>query len=131
MRIALTALTPRGPQDIVVRGGENATVGQVAALVSAALDGPALDGTALNGPALDGTALNGPAQPLRAALTLWLGGRQADPRVPAARVLTDGAVVATDPRAAHATASASGAEPAGVVEIRVVSGLTSGIVYRM
>src|SRR5690349_1611644 len=108
MRIALTALTPRGPQDIVVSGGENATVGQVAALVSAALDGPVLDGT----------ALDGPAQPLRAALTLWLGGRQADPRVPAARVLTDGAVVATDPRAAHATASASGAEPAGVVEIR-------------
>jgi S-DNA-T family DNA segregation ATPase FtsK/SpoIIIE len=123
MRIALTALTPRGPQDIVVSGGENATVGQVAALVRAATNG--------GEPLAPVISLSRAWPPPQAPLTLWLGGRQADPRAPAARVLTDGAVVATDPRGAPATVTASGAEPAGVVEIRVVSGMTAGIVHRM
>ena len=57
----------------------------------------------------------GPRQetPRRAAAqeTLWLDGRPVDPRARAASVLRDGALVATDPRAAAATSLAEPAWP--------------------
>jgi DNA segregation ATPase FtsK/SpoIIIE, S-DNA-T family len=128
MRITLTALTPRGPRDIVVSGGENATVGEVAVVVRTALnDGEPLAPVI----SMSRTGLPGPPPPGHPAETLWLNGGRADPRAPAARLLRDGAVVATDPRAAPATASASGPEPSGVAEIRMVSGVAAGVVHRV
>src|SRR5260370_26791398 len=137
MRITLTALTPRGPQDIVVSGGENATVGEVAAVVRTALNGGeplapviSLSRTGRPGPPPPGFPPHG-RLPDRPAETLWLNGGQADPRAPAARVLRDGAVVATDPQTAPATANVSGAEPSGVVEIRVAGGVAAGGGHRL
>ncbi len=60
--------------------------------------------------------------------TLWLDGRPADPRARAVSVLRDGALVATDPRAAAAT---SVAEPAGLAEVRMVGGPAAGTVHRL
>ena len=136
MRITLTALTPRGPQDIVVSGGENATVGEVAAVVRTALNGgePLAPVISLSRTGRPGPPPGFPPHgrlPDRPAETLWLNGGQADPRAPAARVLRDGAVVATDPQTAPATANVSGAEPSGVVEIRVVGGVAAGVVHRL
>ncbi len=129
MRIALTALTPQGPRDVVVSADDGAVVGQVAAALREA-DG----GTERLAPviALPRTA-PGPGPRLAAPLataqeTLWLDGRPADPRAPAASVLRDGALVATDPRAAAAT---SLAEPAGLAEVRVVGGPAAGTVHRL
>src|SRR5260370_4800886 len=137
MRITLTARAPRGAQGIVVSGGENASVGEVAAVVRTALIGGeplapviSLSRTGRPGPPPPGFPPHG-RLPDRPAETLWLNGGQADPRAPAARVLRDGAVVATDPQAAPATANVSGAEPSGVVEIRVVGGVAAGVVHRL
>ena len=38
MRVALTALTPQGPQDVLVIGDDDATVGDVAAALGPALE---------------------------------------------------------------------------------------------
>src|SRR6185437_13092527 len=110
MRLTLTALTPQGPQDVLVSGDDDATIGDVAAALAPALE---LRGTRPDerlapvisigrngggGSAGDpGWRSAPPAQPL------WLNGGQADPRAPAARTLRDGAVVSLDQRAAGAT----------------------------
>ena len=175
MRIALTALTPRGPQDPrgqrrrrcrdrpghrgAARGGggiRTARAGHRAAPDPAPRPGrgaPALRaGRAADrrprpprrawrrpgnrrgpGPPPKQTPAVGPRgrRHLRRAAaqeTLWLDGRPVDPRARAASVLRDGALVATDPRAAAAT---SLAEPAGLAEVRVVGGPAAGTVHRL
>ncbi|HZR49962.1 MAG TPA: FtsK/SpoIIIE domain-containing protein [Streptosporangiaceae bacterium] len=137
MRVALTALTAQGPRDIVVNGGENTTVGEVAASVQTALgDRPAP--TAPPTPTAPPASAAQPAPEERLAPVidlqrrgngrpggngsdganganangnetqpLWLDGRQVDPRAPAVRALRDGAFVTTDPRGAAATATAA------------------------
>ncbi len=179
MRIALTALTPQGPRDVVVSADDGAVVGQVAAALRRAAGGaerlapvirlprtPAHPGQGLAPPLATGLA-GTPAHPGQAAApplataqdtglagtphpgqtaapplataqgtgwraaaqeTLWLDGRPADPRARAASVLRDGALVATDPRAAAAT---SVAEQAGLAEVRVVGGPAAGTVHRL
>ena len=135
MRVALTALTPQGPQDVLVSGDDDATIGDVAAALAPALE---LRGTRPDerlapvisigrngggGSAGDlGWRSAPPAQPL------WLNGGQADPRAPAARTLRDGAVVSLDQRAAGAT---SRGEPTGVVEVRFTGGPSAGVVHRL
>jgi S-DNA-T family DNA segregation ATPase FtsK/SpoIIIE len=143
MRIALTALTPHGPRDLIVSADDGATVADVAAaarealawpggaagaarlapVISLPLAGPAPE--AAPGPAPGGQpdAPSGMGQE-----TLWVDGRQADPRAPAVRALPDGGVVAMDPRAAAATRLS---EPSGVIEVRAVGGLSAGTVHRL
>ena len=186
MRIALTALTPRGSQDLVVSADDGAVIGQVAAALRGVAGGseplapvialprtqvpashgpppaaapglpaaaPGLPAAAPGPPPLalgqetprqaagqdtsrraagQDTSRWGAAQetPRRAPAqeTLWLDGRPVDPRARAASVLRDGALVATDPRAAAAT---SLAEPAGLAEVRVVGGPAAGTVHRL
>jgi DNA segregation ATPase FtsK/SpoIIIE, S-DNA-T family len=153
MRIALTALTPRGPQDLVVSVDDGAVIGQVAAALRGVAGGSeplapviALSRTQVpagNGrPPADGygpppglgqeTPHRPPAQETTwrppAQETLWLDGRPVDPRARATSVLRDGALVAIDPRAAAAT---SLAEPAGLAEVRVVGGPAAGTVHRL
>ena len=131
MRVALTALSPRGPQDIVVSGSDDATVGDVAASVHAATHpGEALAPVVELRP---NAPRHGFGQAGIVTGTIWLDGRQVDPRAPAAHLLRDGALVATDPRGAAATAvtAGPGMEPSGTVEIRVVGGATAGMVHRI
>ena len=128
MRIALTALTPHGPRDLIVTGADGATVGDVATAAREVLAGagrlaPVIS-LPLAAPERDG--LDGP--PGAGRETLWLDGRQVDPRAPAAQALPDGGVVAMDPRAAAATRLS---EPSGVIEVRVVGGLSAGTVHRL
>ena len=154
MRIALTALTPRGPQDLVVSADDGAVIGQVTAALRGVAGGsePLAPVIALPrtqpppglGPApphyeLAAPPTAGQEPPRRKAgrqtsrradaqETLWLDGRPVDPRARAASVLRDGALVATDPREAAAT---SLAEPAGLAEVRVVGGPAAGTVHRL
>jgi DNA segregation ATPase FtsK/SpoIIIE, S-DNA-T family len=128
MRIALTALTPQGPQDLVVSGEDGAVVGEVAVALREASGGPVRLAPVIALPAGPRPG-NGLARGLATAQeTLWLNGQAIDPRAPAAAVLRDGAVVAIDPRAAAAT---SLAEPSGLVEVRVAGGPAAGTVHRL
>lgn len=123
MRIALTALTPQGPADVIVSGDEGATAGQVAeALQGAFASREHLAPVIMMHPRAGGAApvVQGPA--------LWVGGKQVPPETPAARALWDGAVVTTIGRASAAT---SLAEPAGVAEVRVIGGPDAGTVHRL
>ena len=125
MRIALTALTPQGPADVIVSGDDGATAGQVAEALHEAFVpkehlAPVImlsHAAQARGPGLGG---HGPA--------LWAGGQQIPPDTPAARALRDGAVVTTIERAAAAT---SLAEPGGVAELRVIGGPEAGTVHRL
>jgi S-DNA-T family DNA segregation ATPase FtsK/SpoIIIE len=146
MRVALTALTPQGPQDVLVSGDDNVTVGDVAAALGPVVGqdwlGQARLGQDRLAPVISigrhsegwnpGGATLGTASDLAQrppfAQPLWLDGRQTDPRAPAARALRDGAVVALDQRAAGAT---SRGEPAGVVEVRFTGGPCAGVVHRL
>ena len=128
MRIALTALTPQGPQDLVVSADDGAVVGQVAAALRGAAGGAGRLAPVIALPQ-PGPGPGGHAPQLATAQeTLWLDGRPVDPRARAATVLRDGALVATDPRAAAAT---SLAEPTGLAEVRVVGGPAAGTVHRL
>lgn len=139
MRIALTALTPHGPRDLIVSGDDLATVGDVAAAAREALAGPGGAGGAgrlapvislpLAGPAPEPAPGGRPDPPSGGGQeALWVDGRQVDPRAPAARALPDGGVVAMDPRAAAATRLS---EPSGVIEVRAVGGVSAGTVHRL
>jgi S-DNA-T family DNA segregation ATPase FtsK/SpoIIIE len=143
MRIALTALTPQGPQDLVVSADDSAVVGQVAAALRQAAGGthrlaPVIalprtvpgGGAAPRPGAIPGPGpVSGPGGRLATAQeTLWLDGRPLDPRALASAVLRDGALIATDPRAAAAT---SLAEPSGLAEVRVTGGPAAGVVHRL
>jgi DNA segregation ATPase FtsK/SpoIIIE, S-DNA-T family len=140
MRVALTALTPQGAQDVLVSGDDDATVGDVAAALGTAtgqrgtVDEQRLASVIpIAGRGAGGRQADdgGPGLGLRRPdyqQPLWLDGRQADPRAPAAGTLRDGAVVALDQRAAGATAHG---EPAGVVEVRFVGGPAAGVVHRL
>ena len=125
MRIALTALTPQGPADVIVSGDDGATAGQVAeALQEAFAPKEHLAPVIMHPRAASsrgvGLAGRGPV--------LWVGGQQVSPDTPAARALRDGAVVTTIERAAPAT---SLAEPGGVAELRVIGGPDAGTVHRL
>jgi S-DNA-T family DNA segregation ATPase FtsK/SpoIIIE len=125
MRIALTALTPQGPADVIVSGDDGATAGQVAeALQEAFAPKEHLAPVIMHPRAASslgvGLAGRGPV--------LWVGGQQVPPDTLAARALRDGAVVTTIERAAAATALA---EPGGVAELRVVGGPEAGTVHRL
>ena len=124
MRIALTALTPKGPADVIVSGDDGATAGQVAEALQEAFAPKEHLASVIMHPraAAAGTRLpaSGPV--------LWAGGQQLPPDQPVARALRDGAVVTTIERAAAAT---SLAEPGGVAELRVISGPDAGTVHRL
>ena len=124
MRIALTALTPKGPADVIVSGDDGATAGQVAEALQEAFAPKEHLASVIMHPraAAAGTRLpaSGPV--------LWAGGQQIPPDKPVARALRDGAVVTTIERAAAAT---SLAEPGGVAELRVISGPDAGTVHRL
>jgi len=125
MRIALTALTPQGPADVIVSGDDSANAGQVAeALNEAFTPREHLAPVIMHPRAAWGTlpASPGPAQ------SLWVDGKPVRPEAPAAQALRDGAVVTTDSRASAAT---SLAEPTGVAELRIVGGPGAGIVHRL
>src|SRR5436309_1508668 len=124
MRIALTALTPRGPADVIVSGDDGATAGQVAEALAAAFVPKEQLASVIMHPraAAAGARLaaHGPV--------LWAGGQQVPPDTPAARALRDGAVVTTLEGASSAT---SLAEPGGVAELRVIGGPDAGTVHRL
>jgi S-DNA-T family DNA segregation ATPase FtsK/SpoIIIE len=138
MRIALTALTPQGPQDVLVSGDDDATVGDVAAALGPVIGRPPTPAERLapvisiarNGPggAVAGQGLSDRPQRPEYGPALWLNGGQADPWAPAASMLRDGAVVALDRRAAGATARG---EPTGIIEIRFTGGPAAGVVHRL
>jgi S-DNA-T family DNA segregation ATPase FtsK/SpoIIIE len=138
MRVALTALTPQGPQDVLVSGDDDATVGDVAAALGPVVGRPAAPAERLapvisiarNGPGgtIASPGLSDPAQRPDYGQPLWLNGGQADPWAPAASMLRDGAVVALDRRAAGATARG---EPTGIIEIRFTGGPAAGVVHRL
>ncbi|HEY2553373.1 MAG TPA: FtsK/SpoIIIE domain-containing protein, partial [Streptosporangiaceae bacterium] len=123
MRIALTALTPAGPRDVVVTGDDSATVREVAAGLRAAQWPNGRMAEVIRLPA------GGDRRAAAAAAgTAWVDGRALDPDSPAAAGLRDGAIVAVDSWSAPATALA---EPAGVVEVRTVGGPAAGRVHRL
>lgn len=125
MRIALTALTPQGPQDVVVTGDDGATTGQVAAVLRTALAGRERLAQVISLPKAAGLPRGSGGAPQE---TLWLGGQALDPATPALTALREGALVTLDPRAAGAT---SLAEPSGLIELRVVGGPGAGAVHRL
>jgi DNA segregation ATPase FtsK/SpoIIIE, S-DNA-T family len=124
MRIALTALTPRGPADVIVSGDDGATAGQVAeALAETFVPKEHLASVTM----LPSAAAAGARLAARGPV-LWAGGQQVPPDTPAARALRDGAVVTTLEGASAAT---SLAEPGGVAELRVIGGPDAGTVHRL
>ncbi|MBO0789269.1 MAG: cell division protein FtsK, partial [Actinobacteria bacterium] len=127
MRIALTALTPQGPQDVMVTGDDGVPVGQVAAVLRAATRGASRLARVIALPGAAGLAAGG-AQAGAGQETLWMDGRALDPGAPAAAVLRDGALVALDPQTAAGT---SLAEPSGLIEVRVAGGPAAGTVHRL
>ena len=95
MRVTLTALTPQGPQDVLVSGDDDATVGDVAAALGTVVrqqvvrqqGAPAerlapVISIARNGPGDPGSK-HGPGDPssqrAEYGQPLWLNGGQADP----------------------------------------------------
>jgi DNA segregation ATPase FtsK/SpoIIIE, S-DNA-T family len=125
MRIALTALTPQGPADIIVSGEDGACAGQVAqALNEAFAPREKLAPVIMHPRAAWGTLPEARDQDR----SLWVDGKPVAPETPAAQALRDGAVVTTDSRGAAAT---SLAEPTGVAELRVIGGPGAGIVHRL
>jgi S-DNA-T family DNA segregation ATPase FtsK/SpoIIIE len=134
MRIALTALTPQGPRDLIIGAADGVTVGQVAAALRSTFWprerlAEVIPLASAAGAGRDPQRLTSPGAGSRSpGSTLWLNARPLDPSAPAAGVLPDGAVVAADPWAAAATALD---EPSGVVEVRVVGGPAAGPVHRL
>src|SRR2546430_5800260 len=115
MRIALTALTPKGPADVIVSGDDGATAGQVAeALQEACVPKEHLASVIMPPRAAAAGTRLAASEPV-----LWAGGQQVPPGTPASQALRDGAVVTTLERASAAT---SLAEPGGVAEVRVIGG---------
>jgi S-DNA-T family DNA segregation ATPase FtsK/SpoIIIE len=124
MRIALTALTPQGPADVIVSGDDGATAGQVAeALQEAFVPKEHLASVIMHPRAAAAGTRLAAREPV-----LWAGGQQVQPGTPASQALRDGAVVTTLERASAAT---SLAEPGGVAEVRVIGGPDAGTVHRL
>ena len=124
MRIALTALTPRGPADVIVSGDDGATAGQVAeALAEAFVPKEHLASVIMHPSAAAAGARLAARGPV-----LWARRAAGSPDTPAARALRDGAVVTTLEGASTAT---SLAEPGGVAELRVIGGPNAGTVHRL
>jgi DNA segregation ATPase FtsK/SpoIIIE, S-DNA-T family len=128
MRIALTALTPHGPQDVIVRGDDDATVGDLSTALRASLwQAPGL-AEVIRLPSATGQGRHSRVPAPGPGGTLWVNARPLDPGAPAARVVHDGALVAADPRTSAATALD---EPSGMVEVRTVGGPAAGSVHRL
>src|SRR2546430_14495835 len=119
MRIALTALTPKGPADVIVSGDDGATAGQVAEALQEAFAPREHLASVIMHPraAAAGTALP-PSGPV-----LWAGGQQVPPDRPVARALRDGAGGTTLEGAA---AGPPLAEPGGLGEGRGIGGAADG-----
>ncbi len=128
MRITLTALTPTGPRDLVISGDDGLTVGQVAAELRGAVWPREQLAEVIPLPGAEPGSWATRRQAHARGATLWVNARPLDPRATAAGMLRDGAVVATDPRAAPATMLA---EPSGAVEVRAVGGPVAGTVRRL
>jgi S-DNA-T family DNA segregation ATPase FtsK/SpoIIIE len=124
MRIAVTALTPQGPRDVVISGDDTVTTSQVAAALNDAFV-PKQD---LAPVFLLPTAGGADRGSYTAGPELFTDGQRVPPGMPAPRALRDGAVVSTDPRSVQATALG---EPRGIVELRVISGPSAGSVHRL
>jgi DNA segregation ATPase FtsK/SpoIIIE, S-DNA-T family len=128
MRIALTALTPQGPRDVIVRGNDDATVSDISAALRASLwqAERLAEVISLPGAGRHGRHSREPSPGQGGPL--WVNARPLDPGAPAIRALHDGALVAADPRASAATALD---EPSGMVEVRTVGGPSAGSVHRL
>jgi S-DNA-T family DNA segregation ATPase FtsK/SpoIIIE len=111
MRILLTAMTDRGPRDVMLTCAPETTAADVTRGILATLsDGPGRGA---------GSAV---------APVLWLDGSPLPPDKPVATLLHDGVLVTTEARLAAATVLA---EPRGTAEIRVVGGPCAGGVHRV
>jgi DNA segregation ATPase FtsK/SpoIIIE, S-DNA-T family len=128
MRIALTALTPQGPRDLVISGDDGLTVGQVAAELRTCIGPREHLAEVIRLPGATGAGWSGQRSARSVADTVWANARPLDPAAAAAGVLRDGAVVATDQLSAAGTLLD---EPSGVVEIRTVGGPAAGTVHRL
>ncbi|SEG90694.1 DNA segregation ATPase FtsK/SpoIIIE, S-DNA-T family [Thermomonospora echinospora] len=115
MRISLTALTGRGPRDVVIDTDSEMTVGNVAKAVFDALE-------------TESPSISKPRTGDDPQRVLWMDGRMLDPQARAVKELRDGAVVAVERRSAAATVLA---EPTGLVEVRVAGGPAAGAVHRL
>ena len=74
MRIALTALTPHGPRDLIVTGADGATVGDVATAAREVLAGAGRLAPVISLP-LAAPERDGPSRPCRtAAWWPWIRG---------------------------------------------------------
>jgi S-DNA-T family DNA segregation ATPase FtsK/SpoIIIE len=137
MRISFTALTGRGPRDVVIDLDSETTVGGVARSLFTALDGDRSGNSASDRwseplkPRFSKARLSlvgGSGRDGGEQRPLWVDGRMLDPRARAVRELRDGAVVAVERGDAAATVLA---EPTGLVEVRVVCGPAAGTVHRL
>ncbi len=130
MRIALTALTPQGPRDVIVLGDDGATVGDISAALRGSLWQAERLAEVIRLPTggRAGRHSRPPAPGPGPGGTLWVNARPLDPGAPAIRALRDGALVAADPRTSAATALD---EPSGMVEVRTVGGPSAGSVHRL
>jgi DNA segregation ATPase FtsK/SpoIIIE, S-DNA-T family len=128
MRITLTALTPQGPRDVIVRGDDDATVGDISAALRATLWEAERLAEAIRLPSAAQPGRHSPVPAAGPGGTLWVNARPLDPGAPAIRALHDGALVAADPRTSAATALD---EPSGLVEVRTVGGPSAGSVHRL
>ncbi|WP_018653547.1 FtsK/SpoIIIE domain-containing protein [Actinomadura flavalba] len=139
MRISFTALTARGPRDVVLTVDAEMTVDAVARSLRGALgpvpaaESPVSGGT-VPAPRFTKDALTadsprtGGGTVTAERVTLWTDGRMLDPQALAVRELRDGAVVTVEERTAAATVLT---EPTGLAEIRVVGGPAAGSVHRL
>src|SRR2546423_11606375 len=115
MRIALTALTPKGPADVIVSGDDGATAGQVAeALQEAFAPREHLASVIMHPRAAAAGTLLSASGPV-----LWAGGQQVPPDKPVARALRDGAGGTPIEGAPAAT---SRGPPGGVAGVGVIGG---------
>ncbi|GII75520.1 cell division protein FtsK [Sphaerisporangium rufum] len=119
MRISLTALTGHGPLDILATGDDSITVARLAESLEESVRTGAGLAPVVPHPRWGGA-------PRRTEL--WANGRPLPPEAPAVQVLRDGDMIAFSPQAAAATVRG---EPAGVAELRVSSGPSSGAVHRL
>jgi S-DNA-T family DNA segregation ATPase FtsK/SpoIIIE len=128
MRIALTALTPQGPRDLIVEGDDGMTVGEVATELRNSVWPRERLAEVIQLPGATGSGRSARRPAPAPGTALWIDARPLDPAAAAAQVLHDGAVVAADQLAAAATALH---EPSGVVEVRAIGGPRAGTVHRL
>ncbi|MEO3808797.1 FtsK/SpoIIIE domain-containing protein [Sphaerisporangium sp. B11E5] len=128
MRIMLTVLSEHGGRDVIVDGDEDTTVAALAATLKGPPGGELGNVVRLRARAPYGLGGRGGARLRSDEPSLWVEGKRLDPDAPVTTALRDGDLVTLDPRTAGSTVLA---EPAGVVELRVVGGPAAGSVHRL